>query len=66
MRSGAAARAEALRASRVHELKLAMGHEDEESIEAEVGALLQAETAAEIHDIHSMIESYLEAMRSAT
>lgn len=43
-----------------------MGHEDEESIEAEVGALLQAETAAEIHDIHSMIESYLEAMRSAT
>lgn len=34
----------------------------EDSPEAEAGAILDAETAVEIHEIHGMIRAYLDAM----
>ena len=42
--------------------RLTAGIEDEESVEAEAGALLAAETAHEIHDLREMGLAYLEAM----
>ena len=34
----------------------------EDSPEAEAGAILEAETACEIHEIHAMIRGYLDAL----
>ncbi len=49
-----------MRAARLHEARLMAGHDDEESVEAEAGAFLEAETAIEIHGLHEMVRSYLE------
>lgn len=50
-------RAVAQTAYRVHVLKLAQGEADEESIEAEAGAILDAELA---HDLHVLVKSQQE------
>ena len=50
--SAAAIRAALLRAYRA----------GEDSPEAEAGAILDAETAVEIHEIHGMIRAYLDAL----
>ena len=49
-------------AYRVRLGRLIAGQEDEESVEAEVGALLEAEQAADIHDLREMVNAYLEAV----
>lgn len=56
-------RAKAMRAARLHEARLMAGHDDEESVEAEAGAFLEAETAVEIHGLHAMVRAWLEAQR---
>ena len=52
-------------AYRVRVLRLAAGHEEDEAVEAETGALLEAETAMEISGINSMIQSYIEALKKS-
>lgn len=59
--SAAEARAKLIRAARLHEARLIAGHDDEESVEAEAGAFLEAETAVEIRGVHEMIRAWLEA-----
>lgn len=49
-------------AYRVRVLRLAAGHDENEGVEAEAGALLEAETAMKIEGIHGMVESYIEAL----
>lgn len=59
-------RAEAERASRIHELREALGIVgDERSEAAEAGDLLRAATAAEIHSLHEMVLAYIEAHNSS-
>lgn len=60
--SPARARAELARELAAWRATGGAGPGDEQSIEAEAGALLEAETAAEIHDICGMIRGYIEAM----
>lgn len=55
-------RAELMAAHRVQIARLAAGYDDEVSLEAEAGALLEAETANEIHGLHEMVKGYLEAL----
>lgn len=52
-----------IRAARLHEARLIAGHDDEESLEAEAGAFLEAETAVEIHELHGMVHAWVEAHR---
>jgi hypothetical protein len=53
-------------AYRVRVLQLATTEgRDEETEEAEAGALLEAETGAEIHGLHEMVRSYLEALNKS-
>ena len=56
------ARAATTTAYRVRLLRLAAGHGEEPSVEAEAGAWLEAEREAKIDAIHGMIQSYLEAL----
>jgi hypothetical protein len=49
-------------AYRVRVARLAAGLEDDETVEAAAGALLEADTAAGIHGLHEMVRSYIEAM----
>jgi hypothetical protein len=55
-------RAIAMTAYRVRVARLAAGLEDDETVEAAAGALLEADTAAGIHGLHEMVRSYIEAM----
>ncbi len=54
-------RAPLIRAARVYEARLIAGHDEEPSIEAEAGAILEAETAINIQRIHSIAEAWAEA-----
>jgi len=47
-------RAECLTAHRVHVLRLAAGHDEEATDEAEAGGILEAYAAHEIHDLREM------------
>ncbi len=49
-----------MRAARLHEARLIAGHDGEESVEAEAGAILLAETAVEVHGLHEMMRAWLE------
>ena len=64
--SAAAVRAPLLRAFRMHEARLlawdGVGDEPEESVEAEAGAILDAEAAVDLHEVRSMIGDYLKAL----
>jgi len=44
---------------------MGVGHEDEETIEAEAGGILEAETAIDVHGLRLMVESYIEALNNA-
>ncbi len=61
--SAASIRARVTRAARIHEARLIAGRDDEESEDAEAGALLEAETANEIHGLHTIAEQWREANR---
>jgi hypothetical protein len=65
-RRDARARAPLATAYRVRLARLANGVDEEESAEAEAGAILDAETAVETHEIHGMIEAYFEALKNAS
>jgi hypothetical protein len=52
-------------AYRVRVLRMGAGHDEEETVEAEAGGILDAETALEIHGLHVMVESYMEALNRA-
>lgn len=43
-------------------MRLAAGIDEEPSEDAEAGALLEAETAAEIHGIYEMVRIYMESL----
>lgn len=60
-RSAAEVRAELVRAARVYEARLIAGHDEEPSIEAQAGAILEAETAVEIHHLFLIADSWREA-----
>ena len=60
--SAAEVRAQLVRSARLHEARLLAGDQDaEESVEAEAGAILEAETAADIHDLRNMMKAWIEA-----
>lgn len=59
--SAASIRARCMRAARLFEARLLAGHDEEESDDAEAGALLEAETANEIHGLHNIAEAWLKA-----
>ena len=61
--SAASIRARCTRAARLYEARLIAGHVDDESEDAEAGALLEAETANEIHGLHTIAEQWREANR---
>lgn len=61
--SAASILARCMRAARIYEARLIAGHDDEESEDAEAGALLEAETANEIHGLHTIAEQWREANR---
>jgi hypothetical protein len=61
--SAASIRARATRAARIYEARLIAGYDEEESDDAEAGALLEAETANEIHGLHTIAEQWREANR---
>lgn len=54
-------RAKLVRAHRVHEARLIAGHDDEEPLEAQAGAILEAQTAINIHRLTAIAEAWLEA-----
>lgn len=58
-------RAKALRGFRRHEADVVAGRavDADASAEAEAGAILDAETAGEIHDLREMVHAWLEAQR---
>lgn len=60
-------RSAALRASRVHELRVALGIDsgEDESIESAAGALLEADTHHEIRNMAEMMRWYMEATNTA-
>ena len=64
--SAAEVRAPLLRAARLHEARLlawdGIGDEPEESVEAEAGAILEAEAAIDLHEVRGMIGDYLKAL----
>lgn len=59
--SAAEARAKLVRAARLHEARIVAGHDDDESVEAEAGAILEAETKVEIHAIFEIASAWMEA-----
>ena len=59
-------RAKALTAHRIHVGRLAVGREDEESLEAEAGGILDAETAEDLHRIREIADAWLEANRKSS
>ena len=63
-RSAAEVRASLLRAHRLYEARLLAGHEDEESVEAEAGAILEAETAVDLHRMRVIADAWFEAHKS--
>lgn len=54
-------RAGAIRAARVYEARLLAGAEVEEDVEAEAGAILEAQTAVDIHKIADVVAAWWEA-----
>lgn len=50
-----------MRAARLYEARLIAGHDDDESEDAEAGALLEAETANEIHGLYKIADAWREA-----
>lgn len=58
-------RAGLLRAARLHEARLIAGHDDDESVEAEAGAILAAETDQEIHEICTIVKAWAEAQKKS-
>lgn len=60
-KSAAEVRAELVRASRKHEARVLAGHDDDESIEAKAGAILEAETACDVHDLAEIARAWYEA-----
>ena len=52
-------------AYRIWVLRMGDGHDEEETVESEAGALLEAETAVEIHGLHAMVHSYIVALNEA-
>jgi hypothetical protein len=61
--SAARARAPLVRAARLYEARLLAGHVEEESEEAEAGSILEAETAAEIHEVATIARAWAESTR---
>lgn len=61
--SAAEARARLIRAARLHEARILAGHDDDESVEAEAGAILEAETQDEIHKLYQIASAWMEANR---
>lgn len=61
--SAGRARAPLIRAARLYEARLLAGHVEEESAEAEAGSILEAETAAEIHEMVSIARAWAESTR---
>lgn len=59
--SAASIRARCMRAARIYEARLIAGHDEEESDDAEAGALLEAERDNEIHGLHTIAEQWREA-----
>ncbi len=51
------------RAHRLHEARELRGEDVDASPEAEAGALLEAETAGEIHGLHGMMKAWLDSKR---
>jgi len=56
--SAGSIRARVTRAARIFEARLIAGHDEDESEDAEAGALLEAETANEIHKLHNIAEAW--------
>ncbi len=63
--SAGRARATLVRAARIYEARLLAGHVEEESEEAEAGSILEAETAAEIHEVATIARAWAESTRKA-
>lgn len=63
--SAGRARAPLVRAARLYEARLLAGHVEEESEEAEAGSILEAETAAEIHEVATIARAWAESARKA-
>lgn len=64
--SAGRARAPLVRAARLYEARLLAGHVEEESEEAEAGSILEAETAAEIHEVATIARAWAEARKAAS
>lgn len=54
-------RARCTRAARVYEARLIAGTDEEESDDAEAGAILEAETAIAIHGLYEIADAWREA-----
>lgn len=54
-------RSRLVRAARLHEARLLAGLEEEEPVEAEAGAILEAEMAIDIHRLREIADAWLEA-----
>jgi hypothetical protein len=61
-----ATRAACMRADRVHVLRLAAGHAEEPSVEADAGALLAAKDAVEAHQTHETMIAIVKALAGAS
>lgn len=59
--SAAEVRARLVRAARVYEARLIAGHDEEESVEAEAGAVLEAETANAVTELREFAEAWAKA-----
>lgn len=59
--SAAEVRAGLLRAARIYEAQLIAGQKGTETVEAEAGAILQAQMACEIHDLCEIARAWREA-----
>lgn len=59
--AAAEVRAKLTRAARMYEARVLAGFDDEETTEAEAGAILEAETAVEIHELRNWVKEYVGA-----
>lgn len=59
--SAASIRARCTRAARLYMARLIAGTDEDESEDAEAGALLEAETANEIHGLYQIADAWREA-----
>lgn len=59
--SAASIRARCMRSARLYEARLLAGHDEEESEDAEAGALLEAETANDIRHMRDIADAWLKS-----